>query len=171
MTTRLFAYIAAFLCLAMSAPASAQEQNRVTEIRRLQTLLLVINSELKADLDQILVLQRAISGNAHVSLAAQGRSPDFVTVEDAVAAERRAVEREDSINARLDAILARSAMLDAQKQPQQHSHQEKSEGAVQIEQTDPFVVGGKDPGGDAGFAGIVPEVTFHMFSRTHESSD
>jgi hypothetical protein len=114
---RPIASIAVFLCIIMSAPSLAQEQNGAIEIRRLQALLRVINSELKSDLDQILVLQEAIRGNSRTSLAAQGRSPDIVTVEDGITAERHAIEREDAINARLDAILARSAMLDAQKQP------------------------------------------------------
>jgi hypothetical protein len=33
------------------------------------------------------------------------------------------------------------------------------------------VIGGKNPGCDAGFAGIVPEAPLHWFSQIHESSD
>jgi hypothetical protein len=101
----------------LSATSFAQEPSRAGEIRQLQAVLATINAELKSDLDQVLVLQEAIRGNARKSLAAQGRSPEIVSVEDALAADRRAIEREDAINLRLDALLARSSALDAQKQP------------------------------------------------------
>jgi hypothetical protein len=87
-------------------------------MKRLQVLLSVINSEVKSDLDQMLVLQEAITANARTPLDLQrGRSPDAVLFDDAAAAQRRAIERETAINARLDAILARNAALDAKKQP------------------------------------------------------
>jgi hypothetical protein len=47
----------------------------------------------------------------------QGRSTDPVMYDDMVAAQRRVIQRETVLNARLDALLARSAQLDAQKQP------------------------------------------------------
>ena len=87
------------LCLVLPVTSLAQEGNRADEIRQLQSLLGVINAELKADLDQVLVLQEAIRGNTRKTLAAQGRSPDIVTVDSALAADRRAIEREDAINA------------------------------------------------------------------------
>ncbi len=86
-------------------------------MKRLQTMLSVINAELKSDLDQILVLQEAIKANSRAPLEAQGRSPDTVSYEEVAAAQRRAIQRETAINSRLDAILARSAELDAKKQP------------------------------------------------------
>jgi hypothetical protein len=87
------------------------------EIKRLQILLSVINSELKADLDQILTLHEALKANARTSLEARGQSPDVASVADVQAAQRRAIAREAAISARLDAVLARSATLDASKQP------------------------------------------------------
>jgi len=60
--------------------------------------------------------------------------------------------------------------LDAQKQSQQHPGQEKTEGAVKIEQADALVVGGKDPGGDAAPAGIVPEAGLRWLCVGHHTS-
>jgi hypothetical protein len=117
MSMRLVACLAASLFIVLSASALAQEQENVLEMKRIQALLAVINSELKTDLDQILLLQEAIRANAQPPLEAQGRSPDAVMFEDVAAAKRRAIQRETAINARLDAILARSADLDAKKQP------------------------------------------------------
>ncbi len=76
-----------------------------------------MNGELKADLDQILLLQEALKANARASLEAQGRSPDALMVDDMAAAQRRAIQREAALSIRFDAILARSAALDAKKQP------------------------------------------------------
>jgi len=114
---RLVACLAALLSIVFSGSLFAQEQGSVLEITRLQVLLSVINLELKSDLDQMLVLQEAIRANARMPLEAQGRSPDAVSFDDVAAAQRRAIQRETAINARLDALLARSAALDAMKQP------------------------------------------------------
>jgi hypothetical protein len=105
------------LLIVFSGPLLAQEQNNDLEIKRLQGLLTVINSELKSDLDQILLLQQAIIANARTPLEAQGHSPDAVSFVDVAATQRLAIQRETAINARLDAVLARSVMLDAKKQP------------------------------------------------------
>jgi hypothetical protein len=110
--------LAATLSIALfSGPLLAQDPDGAQEMKRLQTTLAVINSELKSDLDQILVLQEALKVNSRTSLEAQGRSPYPVMVDDAAAAQRLAIQRETAINARLDTILARSAALDARKQP------------------------------------------------------
>jgi hypothetical protein len=117
MSARFLACLAGSLAIFMAASLHAQEQDSVLEIKRLQALLTVINAELKSDLDQILTLQEAIKVNGRASLETQGRSPDPVLVNEAAAAQRQAMQRETAINARLDAILARSAALDATKQP------------------------------------------------------
>ncbi len=117
MPARILLCLVAFIAIIASAPLLAQEQDSAAEIKRLQVLLSVINSELKADLDQILTLHEALKANARSSLEARGQSPDVATVADVQAAQRRAIAREAEINARLDAILARSAKLDASKQP------------------------------------------------------
>jgi len=105
------------LCtLLCSMTVRAQELDSPSEINRIQALLTVLNAELKADLDQVLLLQEAIKANAKAPLEAQGRSPDAVSYEEVAAAQRRAIQRESAITARLDAILVRSAALDETKQ-------------------------------------------------------
>ena len=66
-------------------------------------------------LDRFLKLEEAIKVNARTPLEAQGRSPDPVLYDDVAAAQRRAIQRETAMNARLDALLARSVTLDARK--------------------------------------------------------
>jgi hypothetical protein len=117
MFARMLCCLAAFLPMVFSGSVLADDAENTIVLKRLQTSLAVINSELKSDLDQVLMLQEAIKANARTPLETQGRSPDPVMVEDAAAAQRRAIQRETAINVRLDAILARSAALDAKKQP------------------------------------------------------
>jgi ADP-heptose:LPS heptosyltransferase len=115
--TRYLAWLGASICLVMAGSVHAQEQEIAPEMKRIQSMLAVFNGELKSDLDQILLLQEALKANARGSLEAQGRSPDALMVDDVAAAQRRAIQREAALNTRLDAILARSAVLDARKQP------------------------------------------------------
>ena len=117
MTTRILTCLATLILL-LSGPLLAQEPQSLVELRKLQASLSVINAELRSDLDQILILQEAIRENLRMPLEAQqARSPDPIFYEEVVAAQRRAIERETAINARLDALLARSAELDARKRP------------------------------------------------------
>lgn len=116
MSKRFIFLLAISLAITVSASAYAQVQGAALELKQLQSALAVINAELKADFDQILLLQEAIKANSRTSLEAQGRSPDAVMLDDVAAAQRRAIQRETAINARLDAILARTAELDARKQ-------------------------------------------------------
>jgi hypothetical protein len=109
--------LAIALLAMLSVCTFAQEEERDLELRRIQMMLATINLELRSDLDQVLLLQEAIKVNGQAPLEALGRSPDAVSFEDVAAAKRRALEREAAINARLDAILLRSAALDAKKQP------------------------------------------------------
>jgi hypothetical protein len=108
--------LGAIFAIAFSGPLFAQEADGGSEINRIQALLSVLNAELKSDLDQVLLLQEAIKANARAPLEVQGRSPDALSYEELAAAQRRAIQREGAINARLDAILTRSATLDATKQ-------------------------------------------------------
>ena len=97
-------------------PAQAQEQESVLEMKRIQNVLSVINSEIKSDLDQLVVLQEAGRANVHVSLEAMGGSPDSVNIDDITAAQRRVIERKKTIDSRIEAILTRTAELSAKKQ-------------------------------------------------------
>jgi hypothetical protein len=117
MSTRYFSCFAGVLLALLSAHSCAQDQSGVLEMRRLQTALSVINAELKADLDQVLALHEALKANSRTPLNLQGRSPDPLSYDDVAAAQRLAIQRDALLNGRLDAILARSAVLDAEKQP------------------------------------------------------
>lgn len=116
MNMRTLLYLLLSMSLLLPGPLRAQENANVNEIRQLQASLAVINAELRADLEQVLMLQEAIRLNSRTTLEEQGRSPDMVLYEDMAAAQRRAIQRETAINARLDELLARSADLDARKQ-------------------------------------------------------
>jgi len=112
-------FIASFLIffsgfLYAQVPAEDAENNQ--EMNRIKNVLAVINAEIKSDLDQLLILQEALKSNARMSLEAQGRSPDVVNMTDLAAAQRQAIERETSINTRIDAVLARTAELSLKKQ-------------------------------------------------------
>lgn len=117
MPARIPAAIVGLMLIVLTGPSWPQEQQGLLELKKLQASLSVINSELRSDLDQILILQEAIRANARTPLEAQANSPDPVSYEAVAAARRRANLREAAINARLDALLVRSAALDARKQP------------------------------------------------------
>jgi hypothetical protein len=107
--------IASFLVF-FSSSSYAVENEIMPEIKRLQAMVTVINLELKSDLDQVMLLQEAVKMNSRMSLELQGRSPDALSYDEVAATKRLAIQRETSINARLDAILLRSNELDAKKQ-------------------------------------------------------
>ena len=117
MSIRFLAALAAATSMFFSGSLLADAPGGKSEMAQLQILLTAINSELKSDLDQVLVLQEAIRANARPALAAQGRSPDPVSYDDQAALQRLAIQRKTALNARLDALLARSAALDAKKAP------------------------------------------------------
>jgi hypothetical protein len=98
-----------------SSTFGAEDKNMI-EIKRLEAMVIVINYELKSDLDQILMLQEAVKLNSKTPLEFQGNSPDVVSYDDAEAFKRLAIQRETSINNRLEAILIRSKDLDVKKQ-------------------------------------------------------
>lgn len=104
------------LVLALNVP-SALAQSEDAELKRLQTILAILNQELLAEYQQIQALQEARRSNAQVPLYLQGRSPDRVSLDEAAADQRRAVEREAALNAQLDGIYARIKQLEAEKQP------------------------------------------------------
>ncbi len=117
MPIRLLAGLAATFLVALCPHSSAQSPDANAEMRRLQVLLAVINSEIRADLDQVMALHEVIKSNARVLATAQERSPDPVNFDERAASQRMANQRDAALSRRLDAILARSAELDAEKQP------------------------------------------------------
>jgi hypothetical protein len=117
MLTRHLAGIALAFTLISPDCLRAQEQDANAEMKQLQVLLAVFNSELKADLEQILALQEALKANARPLLMAQGRTPEPASYEAIAEEQRLAIQRETALNARLNALLSRSAALDARKLP------------------------------------------------------
>jgi hypothetical protein len=114
--------VALLLALALAAPALAQQRSQQAqideELRRLQTVLNILNQELAAEYRHVDSLQQALQDNARLPLAGDAaRSPDVVSFEDVAAQKRAALRREADLNARLDAVYARIRQLDAQKQP------------------------------------------------------
>lgn len=104
------------LMLALNLP-SALAQSEDAELKRLQTILAILNQELLAEYQQIQALQEARRSNAQVPLYMQGRTPDRVSLDEAAADQRRAVEREAALNAQLDGIYGRIKQLEAEKLP------------------------------------------------------
>lgn len=118
MAMRVLAHVLTFMLIAFSGSPGAQEPDSFREIKRLQNLLVIINSELKSNLDQIQIFQEALRGNTSVPLEAQqGRTPDLIMQNDVAAQQRLAIQRETALNARLEILLVQSAELDARKQP------------------------------------------------------
>ena len=90
------------------------------ELKRLQSVLAILNDEQAAQYQQIEPLLRAIRDNAQIPSAYLRRvAPDPLsyTVDQIEAERRQATQREAELNARLDAIYARIKEIDAQKQP------------------------------------------------------
>jgi len=104
------------LLVCFSTSSFAVDDKNILEIKRLQSMVTVINLELKSDLDQVMMLQQAAKINSSVPLQLQGRSPDPLSYDDLQSSKRLAIQRETSINMRLDAILVRSHELDVKKQ-------------------------------------------------------
>jgi hypothetical protein len=117
MSKRLLAGLAGTLFMALCPFSHAQTADAAAEMRRLQLVLAVINAEIRSDLDQVLALREVISLNARASPNTLERSPDPVDFDERAQAQRIANQRDAALSRRLDAILARSAALDAQKQP------------------------------------------------------
>jgi hypothetical protein len=110
-----FILITLFLVIFSSTSHAIEDESKL-EIMRLQATVVIINLELKSDLDQVMMLQEAVKMNSRMPLESQGRSPDALSYDDIAATKRLAIQRETSINARLDAILLRSHELDVKKQ-------------------------------------------------------
>ena len=108
--------IISLVLLLFCTSSFAVEDGSMQEIKRLQAIVTAINLELKSDLDQVMMLKEAVKLNSRTSLESQGRSPDLLSYDDVASAKRLSIEREASINTRLDAILIRSNELDVKKQ-------------------------------------------------------
>lgn len=109
-----FAFVA---LLFASASTSAQVRDRDASMKRMQTVLGVLNQELTATYDQIKALQAVMSANDRSSLTVQGRPPALTTEEEVAAGKRKSAAREQELQAQMDAAFKRIKEIEAQKQP------------------------------------------------------
>lgn len=100
-----------------SASTSAQGRDRDASMKRMQTVLGVLNQELTATYDQIKALQAVMSANDRSSLSVQGRPPALTTEEEVAAGKRKSIAREQELQAQMDAAFKRIKEIEAQKQP------------------------------------------------------
>lgn len=103
--------------LSVSVPAVAQMRDPDVSMKRMQTVLSVLNQELTATYDQIKALQSALSANDRSSLHVQGRPPPLTNEEEVAAEKRKFAAREQEIQAQMDAAFKRIKEIEAQKQP------------------------------------------------------
>lgn len=104
------------LLLLLTAPVAKARDPDVT-MKRMQTVLTVLNQELTATYDQIKALQAALSANDRSALHVQGRPPGVTTEEEVAAEKRKATAREQEIQSQMDAAFKRIKDIEAQKQP------------------------------------------------------
>ena len=100
-----------------SASTWAQGRDRDASMKRMQTVLGVLNQELTATYDQIKALQAVMSANDRSSLSVQGRPPALTTEEEVAAGKRKSIAREQELQAQMDAAFKRIKEIEAQKQP------------------------------------------------------
>jgi hypothetical protein len=104
--------------LALGAcPVSAQPRDADAAIKRLQTVLNVLNQELTATYDQIKALQAMLAANDRNSLNVQGRPAPLTNEEEVAEVKRKAQAREREIQERIEAAFKRVQEIEAQKQP------------------------------------------------------
>ncbi len=104
------------LLLVLTSPV-AQARDPDVSMKRMQTVLTVLNQELTATYDQIKALQAALSANDRSALHVQGRPPSVTTEEQVAAEKRKATAREQEIQSQMDAAFKRIKDIEAQKQP------------------------------------------------------
>lgn len=92
-----------------TAPSNDAEES----MKRIKTVLAVLNQELTATYDQIEALKRALDAE----LSPRWRPPGIETMDELTEAKRKASERENEIRARIEQAFKRIKEIDAQKQP------------------------------------------------------
>jgi hypothetical protein len=100
-----------------SASTTAQTRDPDLALKRIQTVLGVLNQELTATYEQIKTLRAARAANDCSSLNVQGRPPALTTEDEVAAAKSKAIAREQEIQTQMDAAFSHIKEIEAQKQP------------------------------------------------------
>lgn len=109
----------AFLLALLLTPLSTVAQVRQPDdsVRRMQSVLAVLNQELAATYEQIKSLQALLAASGRSALGVQGIPPALTTEQEVTEAKNKALARERDIQAQIDDALKRIKDIDAQKQP------------------------------------------------------
>ena len=100
-----------------STTTSAQTRDPDLALKRVQTVLGVLNQELAATYEQIKTLRAARAANDCSPLNGQGRPPALTTEDEVAAAKSKAIAREQEIQTQMDAAFKHIKDIEAQKQP------------------------------------------------------
>ena len=103
--------------LFVSTATTAQTRDPDLALKRIQTVLGVLNQELTATYEQIKTLRAARAANDCSGLNVQGRPPALTTEDEVAAAKAKAIAREQEIQTQLDAAFKHIKDIEAQKQP------------------------------------------------------
>jgi len=106
-----------FGLLFASASTTAQMRDPDVALKRMQTVLNVLNQELTATYEQIKALQAARSANDCASLSVQGHPPALTTEDEVAAAKHKVTVREQEIQTQMDAAFSHIKDIEGQKQP------------------------------------------------------
>ena len=105
------------LLLSLAAHAAAADSFD-TELKRLQTILSIMNQELQAEYQQMRSIQETLRSNVLTPPSLQpGYQGDVVRYDDFVAEQRNAARRDAALRSQLDVIHERVKQIEAEKQP------------------------------------------------------
>jgi predicted nucleic acid-binding Zn-ribbon protein len=105
------------LLLSLAAHAAAADSFD-TELKRLQTILSIMNQELQAEYQQMRSIQETLRSNVLTPPNLQaGYQGDVVRYDDFVAEQRNAARRDAALRSQLDTIHERVKQIEAEKQP------------------------------------------------------
>ena len=105
------------LLLSLAAHAAAADSFD-TELKRLQTILSIMNQELQAEYQQMRSIQETLRSNVLTPPNLQaGYQGDVVRYDDFVAEQRNAARRDAALRSQLDVIHERVKQIEAEKQP------------------------------------------------------
>ncbi len=106
------------LLLFLVAAHAAAADSFDTELKRLQTILNIMNQELQAEYQQMRSIQETLRSNAVTPPNLQpGYQGDVVRYEDYVAEQRNTARRDAALRTQLDTIQERVKQIEAEKQP------------------------------------------------------